>query len=111
MGAGNFIMAVNASMRKAIGKRKGAQVTVQLQVDSTPQKISAEFLACLEDDPAAYNFFKTLAPSHQVYFSKWIESAKTEATKTKRLTQAVIGLGKKMDYGSMIRWFRTKGNC
>lgn len=109
MGQGNFIMAINATMRKAIGKRKGAQVVVQLQVDNTAQKISAELLACLEDDPTAYAFFKTLAPSHQVYFSKWIESAKTEATKTKRLAQTVIGLGKKMDYGSMIRWFRDKG--
>src|SRR3984893_7044240 len=33
MGGGDFIMALNATMRKAIGKRKGAVISVQLQTD------------------------------------------------------------------------------
>src|SRR6185369_14642663 len=40
MGGGEFIMAVNATMRKGIGKRKGAKVKVQLQVDSKPIQIN-----------------------------------------------------------------------
>ena len=103
MGGGDFIIAVNATMRKGIGKKQGAKVTVQLTADNKPQQLSAEFMECLADEPKAMDFFNTLAKSHQLYFSKWIESAKTEATKTKRIAQAVTGLSKKMDFGEMIR--------
>ena len=108
MGGGTFIMALNAAMRKGIGKRKGAMLGVQLSVDHKQQQVSAELLECLADEPSALNFFKTLAPSHQLYFSKWIESAKTEQTRSKRIAQAVTGLLRKMDYGAMIRYFREQ---
>ncbi|WP_276481937.1 YdeI/OmpD-associated family protein [Paraflavitalea pollutisoli] len=102
-GGGSFILAVNAGMRKAISKKKGAMLQVQLQEDKTPQAISPELMECLSDDPPAMTFFTSLAPSHQAYFSKWIESAKTEATKTKRIAEAVNGLSRNMSYGELIR--------
>ena len=40
-------------------------------------------MECLGDEPSADAFFKTLAGSHQRYFSKWIDDAKTVETKTK----------------------------
>jgi hypothetical protein len=103
MGDGSFILAVNAEMRKSIGKRKGAMVKVQLQEDKATIPINAELLECLKDDPDAEAFFNTLSNSHRSYFSKWIDSAKTEATKTNRLTKTLIALGKRWDYGRMIR--------
>lgn len=103
MGDGTFIMALNAGMRKAIGKRKGAQLRVSLQVDNSPQEIIPELLDCLEDEPDALTYFKSLAPSHQRYFSKWVESAKTEQTKAKRLAICISALARKMEYGPMIR--------
>jgi len=68
----------------------------------------ADLLACLEDEPEAMAFFQSLAASHRKYFSKWIDDAKTDATRTKRLVQAVEGLKRKMDYGTMIRWGREQ---
>lgn len=103
MGGGNFILPVNAAMRKGIGKRKGAMVKVQLQEDKAEVLINAELLACLQDDPDAQAHFNKLSKSHQHYFSKWIDSAKTEATRTNRLTRTLIALGKGWDYGQMIR--------
>ncbi|WP_127130061.1 YdeI/OmpD-associated family protein [Pseudoflavitalea rhizosphaerae] len=103
MGGGDFILALKAEVRKAIGKQKGAKVEVQLALDKVPYKINQELLDCLADEPAAQQHFNSMPPSHQAYWSKWIESAKTEATKTKRLTQSVIALAKKFDYGQMIR--------
>lgn len=100
---GGFIMAINESMRKGTKKRKGAMLQVQLQEDKTERKLSKELMECLEDEPTALAFFKTLAPSHQGYFSKWIEDAKTEATKTKRIAQAVNGLSRKFSFGELIR--------
>src|SRR5215467_1831540 len=99
MGNGNFIMALNAEVRKKIGKKKGAMLKVKIEVDNKELQISKELLECLEDEPRAFEFFNKLNKSQQGYFSKWIESAKTEATKTKRIVQAVTGLAKQFDFG------------
>lgn len=107
-GGGSFIMALNAGIRKGIKKRKGARLQVQLQEDKAPQPLSPELLECLADEPAAQAFFQSLAPSHQAYFSKWIDSAKTEATKTKRIAQAVSGLSRQLGYGELIRSLRKE---
>ncbi|WP_242696533.1 YdeI/OmpD-associated family protein [Longitalea luteola] len=103
MGGGNFILPINATMRKGIGKRKGAMVKVQLQEDKAEVPINAELLECLQDDPDAQAHFNKLSKSHQLYFSKWIDSAKTEATRTNRLARTLIALGKGWDYGQMLR--------
>ncbi|ADB40543.1 YdeI/OmpD-associated family protein [Spirosoma linguale] len=103
---GGFIMPINATMRRGIRKEAGATVRVTLAVDDSPMPLSADLLACLDDDPAAKAFFQTLARGHQVYFSNWIEEAKTITTKTKRLTQAVMGLSMGLGFGEMIRYFK-----
>ena len=102
-GKGDFLMAVNATMRKGIGKRKGARVQVNLEVDNKPQPLSKELMECLADEPKALALFNDFAPSHRLYFSKWIESAKTEPTKTKRISQAVAALLRGFDFGQMLR--------
>jgi hypothetical protein len=103
MGAGRFIMPVNSSMRKAIGKRHGAMVKLQLTEDKSEFVFNKDFLECLADEPVAEKFFKTLPGSHQRYFSKWIDEAKTEQTKIKRIALAVNALSKESDYGKMLR--------
>ena len=103
MGGGSFILALNAAMRKAIRKKKGAMLKVKLEVDNKGYQLNKEFVACLNDDPAAMAHFKTLPQSHQNYFSKWIESAKTVETKTKRIAQAVNALSRQQGYVEMVR--------
>jgi len=108
MGDGSFIMALNAAMRKGTGKRKGAMLRVQLEADNTPLPVSRDLLECLDLEPQARANFEAFAPSHQRYFSNWIESAKTEPTKTKRLTIALDALGRGLDFGTMIREQKAK---
>ena len=96
MGGGNFIIPINAIIRKAIGKRKGAVIKVSLAADDRPLEINKMFIECLADEPAALDFFNSLAGSHRNYFSKWIDSAKTEETKTTRIARAVIALSRKL---------------
>ncbi len=110
MGGGIFIMAVNAAMRKGIAKKEGAMIKVQLEADNKAYEIAKDFLECLEDEPTALKFFRTLIVSHQNYFSKWIESAKTEITRTKRIAMAVNALSKKMGYPEMIRAAKAEKN-
>ncbi len=103
VGGGRFIMALNADIRKALGKRKGALIEVKLTADNSDFIFNAEFLECIADEPAAMLFFKSLTGAHQRYFSKWIDSAKTESTQTKRIAMAINALSKKMGYPEMMR--------
>lgn len=103
MGDGGFIMPFNAGMRKGTGKRQGASVKVQLAVDEAAFKINEELLACLEDEPSALDFFKSLTAGHQRYFSNWIDSAKTTETRAKRIAQTVNAASRGLGYPEMIR--------
>lgn len=103
MGGGRFIMPLNAAMRKATGKKAGAMLKVQLEADDSEFVFNSDFMDCLADDPVAKQFFQSLPGSHQRYFSKWIDSAKTEPTRTKRIAMAINALAKKWGYAEMIR--------
>lgn len=110
MGNGDFIMALNADIRKKIQKQKNDEVLVQLEVDIQEKPLSADFMVCLQDEPAALLFFNSLTKGHQRYFSNWIESAKTEITKTKRIIQAINALSLNLGFGEMIRSSRKDKN-
>jgi hypothetical protein len=103
MGEGMFIIPFNAQMRKGTGKRDGAKLRVSLEVDERTIPINAELLACLTDEPQAMKFFKALSKSHQSYFSKWIDTAKTEPTKAKRIAECVSGLLLRRNFSEMLR--------
>ena len=103
MGEGHFIMALNAGIRKAIAKPIGATLQVQLSVDKQPYQLNPALVACLQDEPAAMQFFKSLPLAHQNYFSKWIEATKTTATQTKRIAMTVTAMCKKMNFPEMLK--------
>ena len=108
MGNGNFILPFNASMRKGTGKKKGAMLKMQLTEDKKEYEVNKDLMECLGDEPAAMAFFKTKTKSFQTYYSKWVESAKTEPTKAKRIAMAVSSLAKKIEFGEMLRMERDK---
>jgi hypothetical protein len=103
MGEGDFIMALNATVRKAIRKTRGARVKVQLEVDNAKIEPPSDLLECLADEPVAMAYFRELPKSHQNYFGNWVRSAKTDATRAKRIARVVTAMVKKQDYGQMIR--------
>lgn len=103
MGGGDFIMALNAAMRKGIRKQKGAIIKVKMEVDTNEIKPPEELIECLQDEPEAFEYFKGLPKGHQNYFTNWINSAKTDPTKTKRIAATLNALNKKWDFGQMMR--------
>ncbi|MCX6182664.1 MAG: YdeI/OmpD-associated family protein [Bacteroidetes bacterium] len=103
MGEGDFILAINADMRKALKKSEGDNLSVHIQEDKDPLEMDADLMACLNEDLEALQQFDSLTPGHRNYFSKWIESAKTEPTKAKRIAMTIDALLKKWDYNEMIR--------
>ena len=103
MGEGMFIIPFNVQMRKGTGKKNGAMLKVSLELDERTIPINAELLDCLADEPAALKFFNSLSNSHKSYFSKWIDTAKTDATKAKRITESVNALLLKRNFSGMMR--------
>src|SRR5690348_16127058 len=61
MGGGDFILTLNATIRKAIKKQKGATVQVKMEVDTNEVEPPSELMECLEDEPEALEYFKSLA--------------------------------------------------
>lgn len=108
IGHGEFIIPVNATMRKAIGKKDGDKLIIEVSLDTSEIPLSEELLMVLSSDFEAMNQFETLTPSHQQYFSKWVESAKTMPTKSDRIAKCLFAMQYKMDYGQMIRHFKKE---
>jgi hypothetical protein len=108
MGGGDFIMTLNAAIRKGIKKQKGATVQVKMETDAGEIKPPAALMECLRDEPAALAYFEGLNKGHQHYFINWINSAKTDATKAKRIGATIQALEKHWDYGQMIRSLRKE---
>jgi hypothetical protein len=104
MGEGNFIMALKKEICKGLRKHRGAMLRVQIEPDDDFKfAVPAELLECFEFEPEAEAFFNTLAESHRGYFTKWIDGAKTEPTRTSRIAHTVNALVRRMDYAQMLR--------
>jgi hypothetical protein len=110
MGGGDFIMALNGAMRKKIKKQKGATVHVKMEVDFNEIIPPEELTECLQDEPEAFEYFNSLSKGHQNYFTNWINSAKTDSTKTKRIAATLNALNKKWDFGQMMRAMKKMSN-
>jgi hypothetical protein len=107
MGAGNFILALKADARKAIRKNAGAMLTVKLEEDKDYKvEVPDDLQECFDFEPEALIQFNSLPKSHRDYFIKWIESAKTNETRAKRIVNTINAMLRKWDYNTMIREMR-----
>ena len=103
MGKGNFILPMNAEMRKGTGKVSGGNLNVELELDTKELVLNKEMMDCIKDDKIAYEFFQELTKSHQFYFSKWVDMAKSVDTRVNRIARIMNALVRKMGYGEMLR--------
>jgi hypothetical protein len=109
MGEGNFILPLKKELQKKIGKRKGATVVLQITEDKDFKiEMPDDLKQCLEDAEGTLTQFYTLPKSHQNYYFNWINSAKTDVTRVKRITQTIEAMEMKMNYGEMIRYNKSK---
>ncbi len=103
MGKGNFILPLKADLRKAIHKNKGAMLKLSLTEDIKPLQLSAELQECLADSPLAEKKFKAMPMSHQMYYSKWIESGKSVQTRARRIHYTILGMEKNLSYAEVLK--------
>ena len=95
---GSMFFPIRAEIRKAINKKEGDMVHIILFADNSSIEIPGEFLICLEDEPAAKQFFFKLSESEQKYYIKWVYTAKQEETKIKRMAGSIIKLSKRRKF-------------
>ncbi len=108
MGEGEYVIPINASMRKALMKKEGDSMILLIEADKSEFVISTDMMSCLKEDTIAHEYFQSLAASHQRYFSKWVDSAKGLETKAVRISRVLFAMRNKMDYGAMVRYFQVK---
>jgi Domain of unknown function (DUF1905)/Bacteriocin-protection, YdeI or OmpD-Associated len=107
MGEGEFIIAFNADMRKGTKKKEGDKIAVVLEIDTSERLMSQDLIDCLSEDPNSLDKFLALPLGHRNYYSNWIESAKGADTKADRIRKTLFAMQHDMQYGEMIRYFKS----
>jgi hypothetical protein len=97
---GEFLVGLNKEVRTGAGVQAGDTVSLELKLDSEPRTVDvpAALAEALDADPEAKATFEGLAFTHRKEFARWIEEAKREETRARRVTQAL----------DMIRTGRTR---
>jgi hypothetical protein len=91
MGGPCHILGVLKEIRQKIGKGPGEEVQITIEEDTEPRmvEVPGDLKEVLESNPAAWAFFQGLSYTHQREYVKWIEEAKREGTRQKRVARAV----------------------
>jgi len=109
IGEGDFILALNSSIRKQLKKEEGAKLHMQLEEDKTFKiEMPEDLELCLLEERRFLENFLSLPKSHQNYYINWLNTAKTEPTRIKRLTQIVIAMDKKQNFSEMMRSYKNE---
>ncbi len=103
VGEGRYIIALNAELRKQLGKKEGAMVSLKIELDASEALQSQELIECLNEDKVAKRQFDSLLLSQRNYFHRYVYSAKGAATKAGRILNIINAMHKKQDFGEMIR--------
>lgn len=84
---GRSLVSFNAETRAATGKGAGDEITVRLEVDDAPRTVEppAALAAAFAEDPALAEAWTGLSPSKQKAHALAVESARTDATRDRRL--------------------------
>jgi Bacteriocin-protection, YdeI or OmpD-Associated/Domain of unknown function (DUF1905) len=88
---GAFMFGVSADVRTNAGVAGGDEVDVEIVLDAEPREVSvpADLKTALDADPEANRFFQSLSYSHKSAYVLWIESAKKDETRQRRIPEAI----------------------
>lgn len=90
-GGGVFFLVVNGALREQIAKTAGQEVEVAIELDHSPVVVPLPpaLKRALGTDPTARKNFEALAPSHRKAYAQWVDAAKKEETRERRVAQAL----------------------
>jgi uncharacterized protein YdeI (YjbR/CyaY-like superfamily) len=109
MGEGDFIIALKTELRRKLRKEAGAVLDVQLEEDKDFKiEIPEDLELCLADEQRLLENFMKLPMSHRNWYINWLNTAKTEATRTKRIVKIISAMDREMTFGEMMREDKEK---
>jgi hypothetical protein len=88
---GEFLLGLNRAVREEAGVEAGDTVDVALELDTAPREVEVpQALAdALAADREAREAFDRLAYTHRKEYARWIDEAKRDETRRRRITQAL----------------------
>lgn len=88
---GEFLLGLNRAVRQEAGVEAGDTVEVKLELDTAPRDVELpEALAnALAEDSEARGAFDRLAYTHRKEYARWIDEAKRDETRHRRVAQAL----------------------
>lgn len=92
MGNGKHFFPVKLEIRKAIHKKPGDVVEVQLKEDTDELKLPRELKEAFKASPEAKKIFGTYSYSHQKEYVTYVQSAKKAETRIARAVESVLKL-------------------
>jgi hypothetical protein len=88
---GEFLVGLNREVREAAGVQAGDRVEVELALDTAPREVEVPdaLAAALDGDPEARAAFDRLAYTHRKEYARWVDEAKRDETRQRRVVQAL----------------------
>jgi Bacteriocin-protection, YdeI or OmpD-Associated/Domain of unknown function (DUF1905) len=85
------LIGLNREVRDATGLTAGDRATFELAADTRPREVDVPeaLAAALHDDAAARVAFDALSYTHRREYARWIDEAKREETRQRRVARAV----------------------
>lgn len=88
---GEYLLGLSRANREAAGVQAGDTVQLRLELDVAAREVAVPpaLTTALADDPEARQAFDRLAFTHRKEFARWIEEAKREETRERRVAKAI----------------------
>jgi hypothetical protein len=88
---GEYLLGLSRAVREGAGAEAGDTVAVELELDTAPREVEVpEALAtALAGDDAARAAYEGMAYTHRKEYARWVEEAKREETRERRVAQAL----------------------
>jgi len=88
---GEFLLGLNRAVREAAAVETGDTVEVKVELDQAPREVELpEALAgALANDAEARAGFDRLSYTHRKEYARWVEEARREETRQRRVAQAL----------------------
>jgi uncharacterized protein YdeI (YjbR/CyaY-like superfamily) len=88
---GRALLGLNREVREAAGVEAGQELSVEIEPDDEPRmvEVPSDLAAALDSDPAVRDTFDGLSHTHRKEYVRWVEKAKREETRTRRVEKSV----------------------
>jgi uncharacterized protein YdeI (YjbR/CyaY-like superfamily) len=94
MGTECHLLLILKSIREQIGKTFGDEVHITVEADDAPRVVAVpkDLAAALKKDRDAKALFDKLSYTHQKEYAAWIEEAKKDETRQRRIAKTLTML-------------------